>query len=194
MLTWGDACCGYYPNLYYTLLDDTGNVVTPPMIFFSDYAGYDVRLPYNGQGNTPLLGDFVPPANPTGLASPSHMVNAWSNDNTVDVTWTAATDDASGLDGYSIAWDHAPTTVPDEAKNIGAVTATTSPALADGDWYFHIRSVDKAGNWATGAAHLGPFRIDATPPKSAARSPRYAARPRSPSRGAGPTRLGHRGL
>ena len=174
VLTWGDACCGYQPNLYYALLDGSGNVLTPPMIFFSDYAGYTVQLPYNGQGNTPLLGDLTPPAGPTGLTSPSHTVNTWSNDTTVDVTWTAATDDDSGVDGYSVAWDHAPATVPDATKDIGAVTATTSPALADGDWYFHIRPVDKAGNWAPGTAHLGPFKLDTTPPTSAAWSPAYA--------------------
>ena len=131
------------------------------------------RLPYNGQGNTPLLGDLTPPAGPTGLTSPSHTLNTWSNDNTVDVTWTAATDDDSGLNGYSVAWDHVPAAVPDATKDLGAMTATTSPVLADGDWYFHIRPVDKAGNWATGAAHIGPFKIDATPPTSAAGSPRY---------------------
>jgi hypothetical protein len=174
VFTWGDGCCDYQPNLYYTLLDESGNVVTPPMIFFSDFTDYSVRLPSNGQGNTPLLSDLTPPAGPTGLTSPSHTPNTWSNHNTVDVTWTAATDDDSGLDGYSVAWDHAPAAVPDATKDLGTVTATTSPALADGVWYFHIRPVDKAGNWAPGAAHLGPFRIDATPPQSAARSPRYA--------------------
>ena len=53
------------------------------------------------------------------------------------------------------------------------MTATTSPALADGDWYFHIRPVDKAGNWAPGAAHLGPFKIDATPPTCRMQAPAY---------------------
>ena len=38
VFTWGDGCCGYQPNLYYSLLDGIGNVITPPMIFFSDGA------------------------------------------------------------------------------------------------------------------------------------------------------------
>ena len=107
------------------------------------------------------------------MTSPSHTLNTWSNDTTVDVTWTAATDEDSGLDGYSVAWDHVPATVPDTTMDIGTLTATTSPALADGDWYFHIRPVDKAGNWAPGAAHLGPFKIDATPPTCRMQSPAY---------------------
>ena len=176
VLTWlssFDALSGQPSFLYYVLLDEGGNIVTPPMTFFNGCAGCSVSVPSNGQGNTPLPEDLTPPTGPTGLASSSHTLNTWSNDAAVDVTWTAATDDDSGLDGYSVAWDHAPATVPDATKDIGAVTAATSPALADGDWYFHIRPVDKAGNWASSAAHLGPFKIDATPPKSAARSPEF---------------------
>ena len=176
VLTWGDGCCGYQPNLYYALLDGEGNVVTWPMIFFSDYADYSVQLSSSGQGNAPLLGDLSGPTGPTGLASPSHALNFWSSDTTVDVAWTAATDE-SGLAGYSVAWDHAAATVPDTTQDIGAVTAAISPALADGDWYFHIRPVDTAGNWAVGAAHLGPFRIDATPPQSAVSSPEFIIGP-----------------
>ena len=180
VLTWlssFSAFSGQPSFLYYTLLDGGGNIVTPPMTFFSGCAGCTVSAPSNGQGNTPLPEDLTPPANPTGLTSPSHATGAWSNDNTVDVAWTAATDDESGLDGYSVLWDHAPATVPDATKDLGAVTATTGPALADGDWYFHIRAVDMAGNWVPGAAHLGPFKIDATPPKSAARSPEFMIGP-----------------
>ena len=41
----------------------------------------------------------------------------------------------------------------------------TSNSLADDDdWYFHVRAVDDAGNWAAGAAHLGPFKIDTAAP------------------------------
>ena len=58
VLTWGDACCNYQPNLYYALLDGSGNVVTPSMIFFSDFAGYSVQLPVNGQGNTLRAGIY----------------------------------------------------------------------------------------------------------------------------------------
>ena len=60
VLTWGDTCCDYTPNLYYALLDANGDVVTPPMIYFSDYANFYVRLPQNGQGATPLIGDKPP--------------------------------------------------------------------------------------------------------------------------------------
>ena len=56
-------------------------------------------------------------------------------------------------------------TIPDQTKDIKkGVEATTSTALADGNsHYFHIRSVDNAGNWQS-TVHLGPFFIDTTPP------------------------------
>jgi hypothetical protein len=51
------------------------------------------------------------------------------------------------------------------ADNLSA----TSLPLPDGDgYYFHIRAKDGAGNWANGAAHLGPIRIDASPPQNPA--------------------------
>jgi hypothetical protein len=76
------------------------------------------------------------------LQSSSHSVGTWSNDDTVDFTWTTACDFGSvkdelshlpyvtpitvyplftydppvsdkGIDGYSIVWDHNPDTLPD---------------------------------------------------------------------------------
>jgi hypothetical protein len=32
--------------------------------------------------------------------------------------------------------------------------------------YFHLRALDRAGNWATSAAHLGPFNIDTSLPSN----------------------------
>ncbi len=56
-------------------------------------------------------------------------------------------------------------TIPDQTKNIEeGVQSANSTALADGSsHYFHIRSVDNAGNWQS-TVHLGPFFIDTTPP------------------------------
>jgi hypothetical protein len=170
ILTWGDACCIYQPNLYYALLDETGDLLTPPMIFASDTVNNYMSLSYNGQGNTYLPADTTAPTNPTSLSSPSHQVNDWSSDNTIQVYWSGASDADSGLDGYSVVWDHTANTVPGTAKTLEQdVNTATSAALADGTWYFHIRAVDNAGNWAASAAHLGPFMIDATGPQVSGR-------------------------
>ena len=167
-LTWGDACCDYQPNLYYALLDGSGNSLTPPMIFASDNTYYNLQLPYNGQGNTWLPGasDRLPPTNPTSLTSADHAVNVWSNDNTVNVAWSGASDTGgSGLNGYAIAWDTSLATVPAPNLDVGAtLTNLTSAALPDGSGYFHIRAIDGTDNAAAGAAHFGPFKIDTHAP------------------------------
>jgi hypothetical protein len=96
--------------------------------------------------------------------TPSHTPDGWSNDPTVDVTWSGATDPHSGVDGLSYEWTQSAATTPDMAKDAEeTATATTSPALGDGDWWFHLRTRDNAGNWS-GAVHRGPFRIDTAAP------------------------------
>ena len=106
--------------------------------------------------------DTVDPTAVTDLHSTSHTIGVWSADNTVDVSWTAASDSGSGLDGYSILWDTSATSLPDTTKDIEeSVTTDISPALADGNsHYFHIRSVDNIGNWSDTAVHVGPFYTD----------------------------------
>ena len=110
--------------------------------------------------------DVTPPTIPTSLTSSDHTVNVWSNDNTISINWSGATDATSGLYAYSVLFDQNPTTLPDPAFSTGG-TAFVSSALADGaNWYAHVRVRDVAGNWSTTARHLGPFKIDTTPPSN----------------------------
>jgi hypothetical protein len=113
------------------------------------------------------------PTNVSNLHSTSHnnAIGQWNNpqsrDNTIEVAWTDATDFQSGLWGYYVKWDNQPDTEPtwEDTKIDPDVETATSPELEDGDdWYFHIRSVDNAGNMNDSTAHLGPFYIDTTPP------------------------------
>jgi chitodextrinase len=98
------------------------------------------------------------------LSSPSHTPDNWSNDSTVELTWSNASDLRSGVHGYSYGWSQDAATAPDTTNDAEeTATATTSPTLADGDWWFHLRTRDNAGNWS-GPVHLGPFRIDTTVP------------------------------
>ena len=124
-------------------------------------------------GRYDFILDKTPPNNPTTLnATPAP--STWTNDNTIDVTWSGASDEGSGIDKYYYVWDTVPSTEPGAGSNFlpGTTTQLTSPPLSDGqNWYFHIRARDKAGNWASGAAHLGPFWIDTRPPTSYAASP-----------------------
>jgi hypothetical protein len=108
--------------------------------------------------------DITPPTVPTILNSGSHSVAAWSNDPTIDISWSGAADATSGVSGYSVSFDQDPTGLPDTVVDTFA-TSFTSAAVTDGSsWYAHVRVRDAAGNWSTIARHHGPFYIDLTPP------------------------------
>jgi hypothetical protein len=106
----------------------------------------------------PFLVDSAAPADPTPTSS-SHTVGAPSTNRRVVVRWQGASDGGSGVDGFSYLWDTSQTTVPDTTKEDEETAGgATSPTLANGRWYFHLRTRDNVGNW-TGAVHLGPFVI-----------------------------------
>ncbi len=105
--------------------------------------------------------DKVPPENPTSLASASHEAGAWSNDSEVEAHWSGASDNA-GIAGYSVEWSQEAGTVPDDTIDLRETSLLEE--LDEGDWWVHVRSVDTSGNPASGAAHLGPFRIDTFEP------------------------------
>jgi serine protease AprX len=106
----------------------------------------------------PAAPDTVAPIDPI-IRSTGHRVGVRSRDRTVDVTWSGAADNLSGVDGFSYLWDRRPASLPDTVKDAEeTATRTTSPALANGSWFFHLRTRDNAGNW-TATRHLGPFVI-----------------------------------
>ena len=75
------------------------------------------------------------PTDPT-VSSTSHTVSVTSDDPTVDLTFSGATDSLSGVDGFSYQWSTSPSTLPDTNKEAEeTATGTTSPSLADGSWY-----------------------------------------------------------
>jgi len=102
------------------------------------------------------------PVDPVG-GSASHGIGGVSTDKTIDIAWAGESDAVSGVDGFSIEWNNSATSTPDAVKDMEeSVHAATSQPLADGVWYFHLRTVDYAGNW-TSTMHLGPFIIKASP-------------------------------
>ncbi len=112
----------------------------------------------------PFFIDTTPPTNPVAILSTSHSVGVPSADRTIDMSWSAATDGASGVDGYSILFDALASTACDQVKDVEETTlSTTSASLADGTWYFHLCTRDNAGNWSS-AAHAGPYIVEAAPP------------------------------
>jgi hypothetical protein len=106
--------------------------------------------------------DATAPNNPTSHSS-SHTAGSWSTDNTIDVTWSGASDGSgSGVYGYSYSWSMSPELPDTIVETTG--TSASSPPLSDGWWYLNTRTQDNAGNWAGSAYQIGPFKIDTTPP------------------------------
>ena len=141
--------------------------ISGDMSFAQGDGVYDFRVrAYDKAGNTeqyPSASDAATtvdrqaPADPNSLSSTSHQIDEQSSDNTIDVVWSGATDDLSGVDGYSVKWSAQNPGIPDSVKDLEeTVLSATSPPLSDGPWYFDLRTVDNAGNW-TSTLHLGPF-------------------------------------
>ena len=110
----------------------------------------------------PFRIDRTAPSVVGNLTSPSHAIGVPSSDPTVDVTWSAATDASSGVDGYAFAFDGNVAWTCDQVKDAEETAAgTSSPPLAGGAWYFHACTRDNAGNWSS-VVTSGPYSIIAT--------------------------------
>lgn len=108
--------------------------------------------------------DISPPTNPTTVSSTSHSASTWSTNSIISMSWSGASDDLSGVSGYSWLFDQSSTTVADAIQD-GTGTSTASSIRSDGtNHYFHIRTKDNASNWNSSTVHRGPYWIDATAP------------------------------
>src|SRR3989338_10103909 len=132
--------------------------------FFLDWI--PVRVYYTEEEDT------TEPTDPADVHSTSHEVDTPSSDNTIDMAWSAAgeengaTDDNSGVDGYSYAFTTGAGDVPDVEKDAEEdATGITSDPLGEFAWYFHLRTVDNEGNWSS-TVTVGPFLIDTTDPET----------------------------
>lgn len=102
--------------------------------------------------------DTTPPTDPA-VWSTSHSIAVTSPATSVDLAFEGAADACAGVRGYSVSWSAGVTETPDGIEDLGVAAAvTSSPELADGAWWFNLRTVDGAGNWSAGR-HLGPFFI-----------------------------------
>ena len=111
--------------------------------------------------------DTVAPANPTGAASTSHTVGAPSAVSVIDIAWTPAVDlppFPSGAVGYSLSFDQSAAGTPDLVVDLPVdATGVSSEPFGNGTFYFHLRTLDLAGNWSA-VLTLGPYVINDTVP------------------------------
>jgi hypothetical protein len=111
----------------------------------------------------PFRIDTTAPAAATGLSSSTHQVNVQNCGTNVVMSWIAAVDTGgAGIAGYRGVWDTSPATVPSGAANIlsSATSFTQNIGSSSTARYFHLRSLDNAGNWGA-TAHFGPIFANA---------------------------------
>ena len=114
--------------------------------------------------------DISPPSNPT-IFSADPPKGYWTNDDTIHVTWSGATDGSgSGVYGYSYEWSTGGSTLPDTIMDTTG-NSTTSYPLGSGQWIFNIRTRDLAGTWSTEAETYALFYVDVEAPSSTLTSP-----------------------
>ena len=80
-------------------------------------------------------GSETGPVDPEDAISSTHQVGVASESSIIRIEWSSIESD-----GYSVAWDAIPETLPDESVDwSGNVTRVESPRLTPGTWYFHLR-------------------------------------------------------
>ncbi|MCB0213022.1 MAG: RNA polymerase sigma factor [Anaerolineae bacterium] len=100
-----------------------------------------------------------PVKDPDDVHSTSHLIGQPSNDKSIDIAWTQQPD----VKAYSVLWSQGDRDLPDDVPDLsGTASSTTSAELADGIWYFHMRTQGLHDDW-TSTVHLGPFTLLSLP-------------------------------
>lgn len=105
-----------------------------------------------------VLDDNQGPGVAGNFTSTSHAINVESPDRTIDLTWNEPSDNFSGVGSYSIRVG-ASAQLPDTTSEVNDVTSFTTSTLAAGTYYITLRARDRAGNWASSYATVGPLKI-----------------------------------
>lgn len=86
-------------------------------------------------------------APPPRIYSPTHSETEWSRENRAVILWEKS-EDESGIDGYATITNEIPDFNPTIQNRTANVNRAVLPDLNDGRTYFHIRSIDGAGNFS----------------------------------------------
>ncbi|MEK6916951.1 MAG: LamG-like jellyroll fold domain-containing protein, partial [Nanoarchaeota archaeon] len=142
---------------------------------------------FNDTNFTDTSATDVAPPNDAAPVSTTHTVGSWSNNPNVTFTWTAPSDNSTvyyynltsidaaantnstiintsvgtGLDGFALNCNQASAPINRTTKDIEETTTTYTCSFPEGaNNYFHIRTVDIAGNWYPTNNDTGPWGID----------------------------------
>ena len=100
--------------------------------------------------------DITAPTTPSGL---TRTING----NNVDLDWNDALDATSGVKQYEFQVDNNSDFLSNEKSGTAAVSNTNVTSLADGNYFWKVRTVDNSGNysaWTSGSS----FTVDTTAP------------------------------
>ena len=156
----GDILGGQTRSVVYGYKETAGNDAVRYLYFSGLSDNWGTR-----STRAAVIVDGTPPFPVRNLKSTTHTTGAWSNRSKIVFTWSAAYDNLSGIDGYSILTRFGSAAFPDATKDIGALTSWTGtyPSSAK-PYYFSIRSVDRSGNWGKSYSWTGPYYIDTVQP------------------------------
>ncbi len=103
--------------------------------------------------------------------SRTHQENVWTRQTKAIIEWDPPVDE-SGIAGYAVIYNDLPTFDPTVQNVEGPIRKYVIPDLKDGITYFHIRAIDKAGNYSR-TIHY-PLMVSSTPlPMPAVSSPTH---------------------
>lgn len=119
-------------------------------------SGVSRWVPYRGQLNI----DTTPPAVASLASATDPDPTKTYHQSDATISWTSS-DSGSGIAGYSYTLDtKKDAQAPADMRTPDARATLTG--LQTGQWYFHVRAQDNAGNW--GKTSTFPLHIDVTPP------------------------------
>ena len=118
-------------------------------------AGYTTQSRSDG-----IIIDLTPP-NITNITS-DKPISVWTNNNSLIINFTA-TDNISGVKGYSIILDSQNDTIIEDDTTETISNSINYTPLDNGVYYVHVKAYDNANNFGN-TSTIGPIMIDTTNP------------------------------
>ena len=144
----------------FTVIDDGQSVSVQVGSSYTFADGDNLSLSFTDAATDKLTATFtietVPPSIPSGL-------NRTITGNSAALDWNDSTDTGSGVKQYEIMVDNNADFSSPEYSASPVASGTTVNSLADGVYYWEVRSQDNAGNysdWTSGSS----FTVDITSP------------------------------